>query len=163
MECTLSALSLSLLMLSCCFLFFLCISLTRFEQLVYFNFSILSLHIEQKRSTWNLCFNLIQVVRYHSLVVDPDSLPKELIPIAWTSSHETRPFLGIQNCVSYLDGSERQACPENFAKSLSTKSENGLQWHSSNSQEVQTKNILMGIMHCSRPHYGLQVNFILYI
>ncbi|KAL8519428.1 hypothetical protein ACS0TY_010387 [Phlomoides rotata] len=97
-----------------------------------------------------------KVVRYHSLVIDPDSLPRELIPIAWTSSHETRPFLGIQNFDSYSDGSERRACPNFFAESLSTKSENGLQWHSSNSQEVQTENILMGIMHCSRPHYGLQ-------
>ncbi|KAL8533091.1 hypothetical protein ACS0TY_009369 [Phlomoides rotata] len=86
-----------------------------------------------------------KVVRYHSLVVDPDSLPKELIPIAWTSSHETRPFLGIQNFDSYSDGSERRACPKFFAESLSTKSENGLQWHSSNSHEVQTENILMGI------------------
>ncbi|KAL2249246.1 UNVERIFIED_CONTAM: Aminodeoxychorismate synthase, chloroplastic [Sesamum indicum] len=97
-----------------------------------------------------------KVVRYHSLVIDPSSLPRELIPIAWTSYPETSPFLGIQNFDSYLDDFERQAGPCNFAKSLSTKSDNGLQWHSSNSSEMQSGNILMGIMHSSRPHYGLQ-------
>ncbi|KAK4436018.1 Aminodeoxychorismate synthase, chloroplastic [Sesamum alatum] len=97
-----------------------------------------------------------KVVRYHSLVIDPSSLPRELIPIAWTSYPETSPFRGIQNFDSYLDDFERQAAPRNFARSLSTKSDNGLQWHSSNSTEMQSGNILMGIMHSSRPHYGLQ-------
>lgn len=92
----------------------------------------------------------MQVVRYHSLVIDPSSLPKDLIPIAWTSSHETIPF---------LDGFEGQRDLNTFAKSLSTKLENGLQRHSAKSQELRTRDILMGIMHCSRPHYGLQVNF----
>ncbi|KAL0382653.1 UNVERIFIED_CONTAM: Aminodeoxychorismate synthase, chloroplastic, partial [Sesamum calycinum] len=64
--------------------------------------------------------------------------------------------LGIQNFDSYRDDFERQAGPCNFAKSVSTKSDNGLQWHSSNSPEMQSGNILMGIMHSSRPHYGLQ-------
>lgn len=100
----------------------------------------------------------MQVVRYHSLVIDPSSLPKDLIPIAWTSSYETIPFLGSQNLDSRVDGFEREGGPENFAKSLSIKSESGLQWHSSDSPELQSRNILMGIMHSSRPHYGLQVN-----
>ncbi|KAH6763597.1 para-aminobenzoate synthase family protein [Perilla frutescens var. hirtella] len=97
-----------------------------------------------------------KVVRYHSLVIDPSSLPRDLIPIAWTSSNETTPFLGIQNFDSCVDGFERQGGPNFFAKSLSTNSENGLQWHSSDSQELRARNILMGIMHSSRPHYGLQ-------
>ncbi|KAI3470453.1 hypothetical protein Pfo_027116 [Paulownia fortunei] len=97
-----------------------------------------------------------KVVRYHSLVIDPRSLPRELIPIAWTSSPETIPFLGIQNFDSYHDAFERQSGTQVFAKSLSTKSKNGFQWHSSNSQEMQNGNILMGIMHSTRPHYGLQ-------
>lgn len=37
-----------------------------------------------------------KVVRYHSLVIDAETLPKELIPIAWTSSSDTLPFLGDQ-------------------------------------------------------------------
>ncbi|XP_057809332.1 aminodeoxychorismate synthase, chloroplastic [Salvia miltiorrhiza] len=85
-----------------------------------------------------------KVVRYHSLVIDPSSLPKKLVPIAWTSSHETIPFLGLQNLDSCLDGFERRGDLKFFAKSVSTKS------------EMQTSNILMGIMHSSRPHYGLQ-------
>ncbi|KAK6144789.1 hypothetical protein DH2020_021609 [Rehmannia glutinosa] len=97
-----------------------------------------------------------KVVRYHSLVIDPSSLPRELIPIAWTSSPETIPFFGNQNFDSYFDGFESQAESENFAKSLSTKSENGLQWHSSNSLDMQNGSVLMGIMHSSRPHCGLQ-------
>ncbi|KAG8390640.1 hypothetical protein BUALT_Bualt01G0104700 [Buddleja alternifolia] len=98
-----------------------------------------------------------KVVRYHSLVIDPSSLPRELVPIAWTTSSHTTPFLGIQNFDSFVDGFERQGgSPEILAKSLSTKSENGFQWHSSKSQEMQSGNILMGIMHSSRPHYGLQ-------
>lgn len=100
----------------------------------------------------------MQVVRYHSLVIDPSSLPKDLIPIAWTSSHQTIPFLGSQNIDSFVDGFEREGDPKTFVKSLSRKSENGLQQHSSNSQELQSTSILMGIMHSSRPHYGLQVN-----
>lgn len=28
----------------------------------------------------------LQVVRYHSLVIDADTLPKELVPVAWTTS-----------------------------------------------------------------------------
>ncbi|KAK4487530.1 hypothetical protein RD792_005822 [Penstemon davidsonii] len=72
-----------------------------------------------------------KAVRYHSLVIDPSSLPKELIPIAWTSSSNTTPFHGIQN----------------------SDISNGLQWHSSRSLSGK---ILMGIMHSSRPHYGLQ-------
>lgn len=88
-------------------------------------------------------------MRYHSLVIDPSSLPKDLIPIAWTSSHETIPF---------LDGFEGQGDLNTFAKSLSTKFDNGLHRHPAKSQELRTRDILMGIMHCSRPHYGLQVN-----
>ncbi|KAK1317819.1 hypothetical protein QJS10_CPA05g02414 [Acorus calamus] len=34
-----------------------------------------------------------KVVRYHSLVIDADSLPKELIPIAWTASLHTHSYL----------------------------------------------------------------------
>lgn len=97
-----------------------------------------------------------KVVRYHSLVIDPSSLPRDLIPIAWTSSYETIPFHCIQNLDSCPDGFERQGGANLFAKSLSTKSENGLQWDSSNLHELQDRNILMGIMHSSRPHYGLQ-------
>ena len=45
----------------------------------------------------------LQVTRYHALVVDPDSLTDELIPLAWTEDgtimalrHRTRPAWGVQ-------------------------------------------------------------------
>ncbi|XP_021295417.1 aminodeoxychorismate synthase, chloroplastic isoform X2 [Herrania umbratica] len=38
-----------------------------------------------------------KVVRYHSLVIDAKTLPKELIPIAWTSSDDTLSFLETQS------------------------------------------------------------------
>ncbi|CAA0825362.1 Aminodeoxychorismate synthase- chloroplastic [Striga hermonthica] len=86
-----------------------------------------------------------KVVRYHSLVIDPSSLPVELIPIAWASSSETIPFFGIKKFDSYSVGFERHVAFHNLAHSLSAKSKN-----------VKSGNILMGIMHSSRPHYGLQ-------
>lgn len=45
----------------------------------------------------------LQVTRYHSLVVDPGSLPRELLPLAWTEEgtnmalrHRSRPAWGVQ-------------------------------------------------------------------
>ncbi|GFP82826.1 aminodeoxychorismate synthase chloroplastic [Phtheirospermum japonicum] len=98
-----------------------------------------------------------KVVRYHSLVIDPTSLRRELIPIAWTSSSETIPSFRIEkNIDSYNGAFERQDGSHSFSNSLSAKSENGLQRHCPKSQEMKNGNILMGIMHSSRPHYGLQ-------
>ncbi|XP_073274672.1 aminodeoxychorismate synthase, chloroplastic-like isoform X2 [Primulina huaijiensis] len=93
-----------------------------------------------------------KVVRYHSLVVDQRSLPKELIPIAWASSSDTIPFLGIQNSED-LDGPVDSKVSTKF---FLTRSEKRLRWHSSSPEELQIRKILMGIMHLHRPHYGLQ-------
>jgi anthranilate synthase/aminodeoxychorismate synthase-like glutamine amidotransferase len=45
----------------------------------------------------------LQVTRYHALVVDPDSLTRDLLPLAWTEDgtimairHRTRPAWGVQ-------------------------------------------------------------------
>jgi len=38
----------------------------------------------------------LQVVRYHSCVINADSLPKELIPIAWTTSVHLLSSLNLQ-------------------------------------------------------------------
>ncbi|KAI3846669.1 hypothetical protein MKX03_009017, partial [Papaver bracteatum] len=67
-----------------------------------------------------------KVVRYHSLVIDADSLPKELIPIAWSSSANTTSFL-----------------------------ENQMSKVASNSFGENAK-LIMGIRHSTRPHYGVQ-------
>lgn len=67
------------------------------------------------------------MVRYHSLVVDPKSLPKELVPIAWASSTDTLSFSGSR---------ASDVRPES---------------------EKRSGEVLMGIKHSNRPHYGLQV------
>lgn len=99
----------------------------------------------------------MQVVRYHSLVVDQRSLPKELIPIAWASSSETIPFLRIQNSDSYPEDFVGPVDSQVSANFSWTRSEKRLRWHSSNPEELPSGKILMGIMHFHRPHYGLQV------
>lgn len=82
----------------------------------------------------------MQVVRYHSLIIDKESLPKELVPIAWTVYDDTGSF------------SEKK-----FVVPVSEKLENRSHWPSSNVNGKQDRHILMGIMHSSLPHYGLQV------
>ena len=81
----------------------------------------------------------MQVVRYHSLVIDEDSLPKELVPIAWTCSSNTLSFLDTSCLIpdSFLgNGSSSFALPGG---------------------NLQSDKVLMGIKHVIRPHYGLQV------
>ncbi|KZV24277.1 aminodeoxychorismate synthase-like [Dorcoceras hygrometricum] len=97
-----------------------------------------------------------KVVRYHSLVVDQRSLPKELTPIAWASSSDTIPYLGIQNSHPRLEDFDGPVVSQVSAKCFSTRSEKRLHGNSSNPEEMQSDKILMGIMHSSRPHYGLQ-------
>ncbi|KAL2549504.1 Aminodeoxychorismate synthase [Forsythia ovata] len=99
-----------------------------------------------------------KVVRYHSLVIDPQSLPKELVPIAWTSTASTLPYLRSQKSISTPDGCSGQNSLQISADSLFKKSVNGLPWHFSDFKEMQGRKILMGLMHASRPHYGLQVH-----
>ncbi|KAL4567539.1 hypothetical protein LXL04_023126 [Taraxacum kok-saghyz] len=75
-----------------------------------------------------------KVVRYHSLVIDPKSLPKELIPLAWTCSNDT-----ISS--SLVDQKfDQETSQSNHVKGT----------------PLPDKKVLMGIMHSTRPHYGLQ-------
>ncbi|KAK1438517.1 hypothetical protein QVD17_04326 [Tagetes erecta] len=76
-----------------------------------------------------------KVVRYHSLVIDAKSLPKELIPLAWTCSTDT--------ISSFID----HKSDLNAYKS---------QLDQETSLSKGFKKVLMGIMHSTRPHYGLQ-------
>lgn len=88
-----------------------------------------------------------KVVRYHSLVVDVESLPDELIPIAWTSSVDALSFIETHKC----------DVPSEFAAgSFSRKVKNGSYSPFSHSGKLQSEKVLMGIMHSTRPHYGLQ-------
>ncbi|OVA07756.1 Anthranilate synthase component I [Macleaya cordata] len=70
-----------------------------------------------------------KVVRYHSLVINADSLPEELIPIAWSSSTDT---------LSFLENRKSEVIADAFG------------------EQMESKKIIMGIMHSTRPHYGVQ-------
>lgn len=91
-------------------------------------------------------------------MVDAESLPKELIPIAWTSSTKAFPFLGTRksDVVSHAYGSSISG--KISVDSSSRKSKNGSSWPSCDS-DMQRGEVLMGLMHSTRPHYGLQVCF----
>lgn len=106
-------------------------------------------------------FNFLQVVRYHSLVIDPESLPKELIPIAWTSTPDALPFLGTQKLNSIPETHDGQTSQHLFVNRLSIKLQNGKVFPSYDPEKINSDKVLMGIMHTSWPHYGLQVGFLL--
>ncbi|KAF6155621.1 hypothetical protein GIB67_034716 [Kingdonia uniflora] len=98
-----------------------------------------------------------KVVRYHSLVIDPDSLPRELIPIAWSYSSETLPFLDNQRSDVINDDLADPAVPRlilnnNFAANLKNRNFRS----SKSSEEEERGKVIMGIMHTTRPHYGVQ-------
>lgn len=101
--------------------------------------------------SWLNFLDTFQVVRYHSLVIDPKSLPKELIPIAWTSTTETLPFHGVGQSDSFFHASKEA---EDIFRGMSELS--------SESKDVQGGKVLMGVMHSSRPHYGLQVSLVIH-
>ncbi|XP_019083086.1 PREDICTED: aminodeoxychorismate synthase, chloroplastic-like [Camelina sativa] len=88
-----------------------------------------------------------KVVRYHSLIIDKESLPKELVPIAWTIYDDTGSF-SEKNTGSPLGSGS--VIP------VSEKLENRSHWPTSHVDGKQNRHILMGIMHSSLPHYGLQ-------
>ncbi|MBA0725664.1 hypothetical protein Golax_022231 [Gossypium laxum] len=92
-----------------------------------------------------------KVVRYHSLVIDSESLPKELIPIAWTASDDTLSFLETQKFDAIPDAYESERQKANF-DSFSAK--NGSYWGHVNG--TKSRKVVMGIRHATWPHYGVQ-------
>jgi len=99
---------------------------------------------------------IFQVVRYHSLVIDLESLPKELIPIAWTSSTSTLPFIGCDD-FGKSNVHEAQKVESIFVDPVLAIVENGSSNHFDYGSTRSTR-VLMGIRHSSRPHYGVQVS-----
>ena len=89
------------------------------------------------------------MVRYHSLVIDAESLSKELIPIAWTSSSDALSFLETQQ--SNITSDAYEMSTESFSEV-----KNGSCWPSV--QSDKSRRVLMGVMHSCWPHYGLQVS-----
>lgn len=101
-------------------------------------------------------YYLMQVVRYHSLVVDAESLPKELIPVAWTTSAES-PYLETLQSDDIPDTYESQSRQKILLNNISTQLKNGSYRPSVYSNRTRSREVIMGIMHSTRPHYGVQV------
>ncbi|KAH1230412.1 Aminodeoxychorismate synthase, chloroplastic [Glycine max] len=100
-----------------------------------------------------------KVVRYHSLVIDSESLPAELIPIAWTSSTSTLPFIGSKD---FGKSNTHEAQPDQSISidPLLAKVGNGSSNHFDYGK-TRSARVLMGIRHSTRPHYGVQ--FVKYV
>ncbi|KAL1211199.1 Aminodeoxychorismate synthase [Cardamine amara subsp. amara] len=95
-----------------------------------------------------------KVVRYHSLIIDEESLPKELVPIAWTIYNDTGSY--SEKKFSVPVNNNGSSLGNGSVTSVSENLENGSHWPSSHVDGKQNRHILMGIMHSSFPHYGLQ-------
>lgn len=98
-----------------------------------------------------------RVVRYHSLVIDADSLPKELIPIAWTTSVNTLSFMGTQqsDIIPSVFGDKSNQLGPICCLDGNLKGE-GLSTINNNVNNLKITKVLMGVMHSNRPHYGVQ-------
>ncbi|CAN7128184.1 unnamed protein product [Brassica rapa subsp. narinosa] len=102
----------------------------------------------------NILFSDIPSGRNSDFKADKESLPKELIPIAWTVYDDTGSFsekkfsTPVNTSLSPLgNGSVNSA--------LETLEEQSY-WPSPHVDGKQDRHILMGIMHSTFPHYGLQ-------
>ena len=87
------------------------------------------------------------MVRYHSLVIDSESLPEVLIPIAWTSATEIS---------DKYNGHELQTDQSIFLDSFLPEARNGNSYLVDHGQ-TRNARVLMGVKHSTRPHYGVQV------
>ncbi|XWS56446.1 hypothetical protein CRYUN_Cryun09bG0086000 [Craigia yunnanensis] len=96
-----------------------------------------------------------KVVRYHSLVIDAKSPPKELIPIAWTSSDDTLSFLETQKFDVNPDAYESERQEANFDSILS-QLKNESYRSSDHANGTKSRKVVMGIRHATWPHYGVQ-------
>ncbi|KAK8662303.1 hypothetical protein V6N13_091886 [Hibiscus sabdariffa] len=96
-----------------------------------------------------------KVVRYHSLVIDKESLPKELIPIAWTSSDDTLSFYETQkfDVIPEAYDSDSEGPQANFD---SFSSRNGSYRDSKHVNGSKSRKVVMGVRHAAWPHYGVQ-------
>ncbi|VFQ78832.1 unnamed protein product [Cuscuta campestris] len=97
-----------------------------------------------------------KVVRYHSLIIDRGSLPKELIPIAWTPTFETTSFLVSSQSYPFPNACEEVNGKKVYIGPLSKDLRDGNSYFLCGVGEIQGSQILMGIKHASRPHYGVQ-------
>lgn len=61
------------------------------------------------------------------------------------------------NALSFIETKESDVASKSADASFSMKQKNCTYSPSSHSGKVQSERVLMGIMHSSRPHYGVQV------
>ncbi|KAK9099765.1 hypothetical protein Scep_023195 [Stephania cephalantha] len=90
------------------------------------------------------------VVRYHSLAIDADSLPNEVIPIAWSCTADT---------LSSIENKKYGIADEVFGHQNDNNKAHAdvEQRYSSNFLErAGNTKVIMGIMHATQPHYGVQ-------
>ena len=80
--------------------------------------------------------------------MDEDSLPHELVPIAWTTSESVVSLTETQEASRKPNFSQNPKHRPPFGDCFSTDLEKGR----------EREKILMGIMHSKRPHYGVQVS-----
>ncbi|KAG5078049.1 hypothetical protein JHK82_056744 [Glycine max] len=87
---------------------------------------------------------------------DSESLPEELIPIAWTSSTSTLPFIGSKDFGKFNTHEvqpDQSIFIDPFLAKVGSGSSNQFDYGKTRSARV-----LMGIKHSTRPHYGVQIS-----
>ncbi|KAL2324798.1 hypothetical protein Fmac_023856 [Flemingia macrophylla] len=92
-----------------------------------------------------------KVVRYHSLVIDSESLPEDLIPIAWTTSTNTLPYVGSTDSGKSNTHEAQTDQIDPFLDKVANGSSNHFDY-----EKTRSARVLMGIRHSTRPHYGVQ-------
>ncbi|XP_057850165.1 aminodeoxychorismate synthase, chloroplastic isoform X1 [Cryptomeria japonica] len=101
-----------------------------------------------------------RVVRYHSLALDTSSLPKDLIPIAWTSHSDALNHVSDMHSSQVLKNTNPSALngkQHKFVDEIAMSSTDSVSSGASqNADAVKDAKVLMGVMHCSSPHYGVQ-------
>ncbi|KAK9097503.1 hypothetical protein Sjap_023000 [Stephania japonica] len=90
------------------------------------------------------------VVRYHSLAIDEDSLPDEVIPIAWSCTADA-----LSSIENKKYGIADEVLGHQYEKNKAHADVE--QRYSSNILErADSTKVIMGIMHATQPHYGVQ-------
>ncbi|KAK8510174.1 hypothetical protein V6N12_008049 [Hibiscus sabdariffa] len=100
-----------------------------------------------------MSFSLCSSELTYPNVEDGESLPKELIPIAWTSSDDTRSFLETRKFDAIPDPFESERPRANFD---SFSAQNGSYRAFSQVNGTKSRKVVMGIRHATWPHYGVQ-------
>ena len=98
-----------------------------------------------------------QVVRYHSLVIEPGSLPDDLISIAWTASPNLLSYLESDrtNVSTFLGSLDNNFMAVSLEHSISGRELSNIS--NGNASESDGSRVIMAIKQSSRPHYGVQV------